>query len=111
MHRRIKIIGFTLVDDSTFVEGCTTNAKGDFKLEVSQTDKVLRLVFNYLGYKGVVMNILPTKEINVRLGDIVMKKDAVQIHEVTVLGETPPANPIHTGRGRSLLFSNCSRAC
>ena len=77
-----------LVDDSTFVKGCTTNAKGDFKLEVPLTDKVQRLVFNYLGYKELVMNIQPTKETTVRLGDIVMKKDAVQIHEVTVLGES-----------------------
>lgn len=77
-----------LVDDSTFVKGCTTNTKGEFKLEVPQTDKVQRLVFNYLGYKELVMNIQPTKETTVRLGDIVMKKDAVQIHEVTVLGES-----------------------
>lgn len=76
------------VDDTTFVKGTTTNAKGDFKLEVPQTDKVQRLVFNYLGYKELVMNIQPTKETVIRLGDIIMKKDAVQIHEVTVLGES-----------------------
>ena len=28
------------VGDSTFVKGATTNAKGEFKLEVPQTDKV-----------------------------------------------------------------------
>ncbi len=76
-----------LVDDSTFVKACVTNANGDFKLQVPQTDKVQHLVFSYLGYKELVINILPTKELTVRLGDIVMKKDAVLIHEVTVLGE------------------------
>lgn len=77
----------SFVDDSIFVKGCTTDSKGEFKLEVSQTDKIQRLVFNYLGYKKLVINIQPTKETNIRLGDIVMKTDAVQMHEVTVLGE------------------------
>lgn len=75
------------VDDSTFVKGTTTNSKGEFKLEISQTDNAHRLVFSYVGYKELVINIQPTKESIVRLGDIVMKKDAVQIHEVTVLAE------------------------
>ena len=75
------------VDDSVFVKGTTSNSKGNFKLELQQTDKVIKLVISYIGYKELVMNIQPTKESAVRLGDIVMKKDAVQIHEVTVLGE------------------------
>ena len=75
------------VDDSVFVKGTTSNSKGNFKLELQQTDKVIKLVISYIGYKELVMNIQPTKESTVRLGDIVMKKDAVQIHEVTVLGE------------------------
>ena len=74
------------VDDSIFVKGTTTNAKGYFKLEVPPTDKVQRLVFSYLGYKELVVNIQPTKEMSVRLGDIVMEKDIMQIHEVVVLG-------------------------
>ena len=75
------------VDDSVFVKGTTSNSKGNFKLELQQTDKVIKLVISYIGYKELVMNIQPTKESAVRLGDVVMKKDAVQIHEVTVLGE------------------------
>lgn len=75
------------VDDSTFVKGTTTNSKGEFELEIPQTDNAHRLVFSYVGYKELVINIQPTKESIVRLGDIVMKKDAVQIHEVTVLAE------------------------
>ena len=75
------------VDDTTFVKGTTTNSKGDFKLEVPQTDKVQRLVLSYLGYKEQVVNIQPSEETPVRLGSIVMKKDVTQIHEVVVLGE------------------------
>ena len=75
------------VDDTTFVKGTTTNSKGDFKLEVPQTDKVQRLVLSYLGYKEQVVNIQPSEETPVRLGSIVMKKDVTQIHEVIVLGE------------------------
>lgn len=76
------------VDDSTFVTGTTTNSKGVFKLEVPQTDKKQRLVFSYLGYKELIVNIQPTEETSVRLGDIVMKKDIIQKHEVVVLGES-----------------------
>ena len=75
------------VDDSLFVKGVTTNTNGEFKLEVPQNDKASKLVFSYIGYKNLTINIQPTKEKNIRLGDIVMKKDAVQIHEVMVLGE------------------------
>lgn len=75
------------VDDTTFVKGTTTNSNGDFKLEVPQTDKMQRLVFSYLGYKEQVVNIQPSEEASVRLGNIVMKKDITQIHEVIVLGE------------------------
>ncbi len=74
------------IDDSTFVKGTTANSKGEFKLEVPQTEKVQRLVFTCLGYKELVINIQPTLETSVRLGDIVMKKDIIQIHEVVVLG-------------------------
>jgi len=75
------------VDDSMLVKGVTTDSKGEFKFEVLQNERASKLVFSYIGYKELVMNIQPTKESTVRLGDIVMKKDAVQIHEVTVLGE------------------------
>lgn len=76
------------VNDSTFVKGCTTNSKGEFKLEVPQNNKIQRLVFTYLGYKDLVINIQPCQETTIRLGDLIMKKDAIQIHEVTVLGES-----------------------
>lgn len=76
------------VDDSTFVKGTITNSNGEFKLEVPRTNKVQRLVFSYLGYKELVMNIQPTEETSIRLGDVVMKKDIMQIHEVIVLGES-----------------------
>ena len=72
--------------DTVFVKGCATNSKGEFKLEVPQTDRARRLVFSYLGYKDLTMNIQPTKETNIQLGDIVMNADAVKIHEVFVLG-------------------------
>ena len=75
------------VDDSMLVKGVTTDSKGEFKFEVLQNERASKLVFSYIGYKELVINIQPTKESAVRLGDIVMKKDAVQIHEVTVLGE------------------------
>ena len=85
------LIGATIryyVNDSIFVKGTTTNSKGEFKLGIPQTGKALRLVFSYVGYKDLAMNIQPTKETTIRLGDIVMKKDAIQIQEVTVLGES-----------------------
>lgn len=76
-----------LAGDSIYIKGVTTNNKGEFKLEVPQTDKPRRLIFNYLGYKELILSIQPTKEHTVRLGDIVMQTDVVVMHEVTVLGE------------------------
>ena len=84
------LIGATIryfINDSVLIKGTITNGKGEFKLEVPQNDKASKLVFSYIGYKNLTINIQPTKELKIRLGDIVMKKDAVQIHEVTVLGE------------------------
>lgn len=76
------------VDDSIFVAGTTADAEGNFRLEVPPTDKVQRLLFNHLGYKELVVNLQPTRETSVRLGDIVMEKDIMQIHEVVVLAES-----------------------
>lgn len=76
------------VDDSIFVKGTTTNADGLFRLELPRTERTRRLVFSYLGYNELVVNLQPSEETTIRLGDIVMKKDAMQIHEVVVLGES-----------------------
>lgn len=89
-NKKTELIAATVrcyVNDSIFIKGTTTNGRGEFKLEVPQTDKVQKLVFSYLGYKELTVNIQPTTESVIRLGDIVMKQDAVQIHEVVVLGE------------------------
>ncbi len=38
------------VDDSIFVKGTTSNSIGDFKLELQETDKVIKLVLSFIGY-------------------------------------------------------------
>lgn len=74
-------------DDSVFVIGTTTSSKGEFKITVEQKDGIkLKLVFSYLGYKDMTMNLNPTKETQIRLGDVIMNKEYVQVQEVTVLG-------------------------
>lgn len=75
------------VEDTVSV-GCTTsNTKGEFKLEVPFTKQTQRIIINHIGYKKVLMNISPSDEIQIRLGDIIMYTDSVRIHEVAVLAD------------------------
>lgn len=74
------------VDDSIYLCGTTTNGKGEFKLEVPTKDKTKKLTINYIGYKETIITINHTTEKLIRLGDIVMGKDAKQLQEVTVQG-------------------------
>lgn len=75
------------VDDTVYVKGTTTNSKGDFSLKVPQSKQNYKLIFTYLGYKDLALKLNPTQEKEIRLGEIVMSNDAVQMQEVTVLGE------------------------
>ncbi len=75
------------VNDTVYVKGTTTNGKGEFELKLPQNEQTYKLLFTYLGYKDLTLKINPTKEREVRLGEIVMNNDAVQMQEVTVLGE------------------------
>lgn len=74
------------VDDSIYLCGTTTNGKGEFKLEIPANDKAKKLTINYIGYKETTITINHTTEKLIRLGDILMDKDAKQLQEVTVLG-------------------------
>ncbi len=73
--------------DSLFVKGTTTNAKGEFELKHLQGGKKYQLKFNYLGYKELSMVLNSTKEKLIRLGDITMSNETRQMQEVTVIGE------------------------
>lgn len=74
------------VGDTVFVKGTTTNGKGEFKIDVKQNVVGQCLKFNYLGYKELTVNLPSTSESTIRLGDIVMNSEFVQVQEVTVLG-------------------------
>ena len=73
--------------NSLFVKGTTTNAKGEFELKHLQGGKKYQLKFNYLGYKELSMVLNSTKEKLIRLGDITMSNEIRQMQEVTVIGE------------------------
>ena len=65
--------------DSSFIKGTTTNAKGEFELKQLQGGKKYLLKFNYLGYKELFMVVNPRKEKLIRLGDITMSTESRQM--------------------------------
>ena len=67
------------VQDSSYVNGVTTDAEGVFRLPV-QSDKEYALLVSYIGYTTVRKTC---KAGNV--GTIVMKEDAVMLEEVSVV--------------------------
>ena len=75
------------VNDTMYVKGTTTNNKGEFELKVPQSEQAYKLLFTYLGYKEQTLRLNPTKEREVRLGEIVMNNNNIQMQEVTVVGE------------------------
>lgn len=75
------------VNDTVYVKGTTTNSKGEFELKVPQSEQAYKLLFTYLGYKEQTLLLNPTKEREVRLGEIVMNNNNIQMQEVTVVGE------------------------
>ena len=75
------------VHDTVYVKGTTTNGKGEFELKVPQNEQTYKLLFTYFGYKNLNLKLNPTKEKNIRLGEVIMNRDVMQMQEVTVLGE------------------------
>jgi hypothetical protein len=70
--------------DSTFVKGCTTDAKGLFDLQASTTGQY-RLVISYIGYETLAIDLsLPRGK--KRLGDITLMEAAETLGEVQVVG-------------------------
>ncbi len=75
------------INDTLLVIGGVTNSKGEFELKLPCTEQKYKLLISYLGYKETTLVLNPTKEILIRLGEIMMDKTVVQIQEVTVLAQ------------------------
>lgn len=74
-------------NDTLLVIGGVTNSKGEFELKLPRTEQKYKLLISYLGYKETTLVLNPTKETQIRLGEITMDKKVVQIQEVTVLAQ------------------------
>ena len=74
-------------NDSLLVKSTVTDSKGDFTLHVPEGKRALRLRINYLGYKELTLILNPTEEKLIRLGDITLSENTVQVQEVTVIGK------------------------
>jgi hypothetical protein len=75
--------------DSTFVNGCTTDAKGLFDLKAAREGNY-RLVFSYIGYETLAIDLnLPRGKR--KLGDVTLMEAAQTLDEVQVVG----ANTVH----------------
>ena len=75
------------MNDTLFMIGGSTNSKGEFELKLPRTEQKYKLLISYLGYKETTLVLNPTKETQIRLGEITMDKKVVQIQEVTVLAQ------------------------
>ena len=74
-------------NDSLLVKSTVTDSKGDFTLHVPEGKRVFCLRINYLGYKELTLILNPTEEKLIRLGDITLSENTVQVQEVTVIGK------------------------
>lgn len=74
-------------NDSLLVKSTVTDSKGDFTLHVPEGKRAFRLRINYLGYKELTLILNPTEEKLIRLGDITLSENTVQVQEVTVIGK------------------------
>ena len=60
------------INDTLLVIGGVTNSKGEFELKLPCTEQKYKLLISYLGYKETTLVLNPTKEILIRLGEIMM---------------------------------------
>ncbi len=71
--------------DSTFVNGATTSATGDFEIPTVNSGKYL-ITVTYLGYERKVMPVTVPKGGKLNLGEVPMTQSSVLLKETTVVG-------------------------
>ena len=74
--------------DTTFVKGSYTDENGRFNITSVSAGQYL-LKFSFLGYKELKRDITKTRGQQLRLGDITMEADAIQLNEAVVTANIP----------------------
>ncbi len=74
--------------DSSMITGTTTDINGRFKVEVSNSGKVL-IRISFIGFQDLFI-VQELKGLPVKLGKIILKDKATELEAVQVMGEKTP---------------------
>lgn len=73
-------------NDSILLEGTTSNAKGQFSVNVPYEQEGYKIIISFMGYKDNILQLRANKK-DVELGNIVLTENAVNLDDVTVMAK------------------------
>ena len=76
-------VSVAVYQDDKIITGTITNDDGIFTLKVQQSDKELRLAFDFVGYIKEEIKITPNKT-KIEVGNIVLKENVVMLDDVVI---------------------------
>ncbi len=79
----LPFVSVAVYQDDKIITGTITNDDGVFTLKVQQSDKELRLAFDFVGYIKEEIRIIPNKA-KIELVDIVLKEDVVMLDDIII---------------------------
>ena len=74
-------VSVAVYQDDNIITGTITNDDGIFTLKVQQSDKELRLAFDFVGYIKEEIKTTPNKA-KIEVGNIVLKENVVMLDDV-----------------------------
>lgn len=76
-------VSVAVYQDDKIITGTITNDDGIFTLKVQQSDKELRLAFDFVGYIKEEIKTIPNKT-KIEVGNIVLKENVVMLDDVVI---------------------------
>ena len=76
-------VSVAVYQDDKIITGTITNDDGIFTLKVQQSDKELRLAFDFVGYIKEEIKTIPNK-VKIEVGNIVLKENVVMLDDVVI---------------------------
>ena len=76
-------VSVAVYQDDKIITGTITNDDGIFTLKVQQSDKEIRLAFDFVGYIKEEIKTIPNK-VKIEVGNIVLKENVVMLDDVVI---------------------------
>ncbi len=76
-------VSVAVYQDDKIITGTITNDDGVFTLKVQQSDKEIRLAFDFVGYIKEEIKTIPNKT-KIEVGNIVLKENVVMLDDVVI---------------------------